>query len=93
VALAVSAITAGLPAEPGQVALVEAMVHLAGRIDSAVVAEGVESDAELVALRQLGVGFAQGNLLARRRAARASPRSWRRSTGGRHLGPGPRGRT
>ncbi|HEX3812809.1 MAG TPA: EAL domain-containing protein [Mycobacteriales bacterium] len=57
-------ITAGLPHDQGQVALVEALVHLAGRIDAGVVAEGVETNAELAALRRLSIGFAQGNLLA-----------------------------
>lgn len=57
-------ITAGLPEDAGRVALIEALVHLADRTDAAVLAEGVETEAELAALRRLRVGFAQGNLLA-----------------------------
>ncbi len=57
-------ITAGLPDDQGRFALVEALAQLADRIGAAVIAEGVESDEQLAALRQIGVQFAQGNLLA-----------------------------
>jgi diguanylate cyclase (GGDEF)-like protein len=46
------------------VAVVEAMAHLAERAEMTLIAEGVERDGQLAALRKLGVKVAQGNLLA-----------------------------
>ncbi|WP_433262460.1 EAL domain-containing protein [Actinosynnema sp. CS-041913] len=53
-----------LPDNPTRVALVQALQHLCEATDSQIVAEGVETEAQLVALRKLGVRLAQGNLLA-----------------------------
>ncbi|MGB8652303.1 MAG: EAL domain-containing protein [Mycobacteriales bacterium] len=50
----------GLPSDPTRRALVAALVSFAAQAGAAVVAEGVESDAELDALRGTGVLFAQG---------------------------------
>jgi EAL domain-containing protein (putative c-di-GMP-specific phosphodiesterase class I) len=57
-------VTAGLPGDDGLTALVESLVHFADRLGAGLLAEGVQTDAELAAVRRLGVGFAQGNLLA-----------------------------
>ena len=57
-------IVAGLPGDSSCVAVLEALQHLAGRIGAQVVAEGVERPEQLAALRQCGVGIAQGNLFA-----------------------------
>lgn len=57
-------VTAGLPGDHRLTALVESLVHFADRLGAGLLAEGVQTDAELVAIRRLGVGFAQGNLLA-----------------------------
>jgi EAL domain-containing protein (putative c-di-GMP-specific phosphodiesterase class I) len=57
-------VTAGLPGDHRLGALVESLVHFADRLDAGLLAEGVQTDAELAAIRRLGVGFAQGNLLA-----------------------------
>ncbi len=43
---------------------VTSLVHVAGRLGSAVIAEGVESEAENKKIRELGVRFAQGFLFA-----------------------------
>jgi len=53
-----------LPTDPARLALVQALNHLCEATGSQVVAEGVETEAQLVALRRLGVRLAQGNLLA-----------------------------
>src|SRR4051812_9479430 len=46
-------------------ALVESIVHLARRLRKQTVAEGVEDEATVVALRECGVDFAQGFHIAR----------------------------
>ncbi|MGH3605168.1 MAG: EAL domain-containing protein [Pseudonocardiaceae bacterium] len=56
-------IVEGLPRDSGSVAILEALQHLATRIGTQVVAEGVERSEQLATLRQYGVGIAQGNLL------------------------------
>ncbi|HEX6342463.1 GGDEF domain-containing protein [Umezawaea sp.] len=57
-------VVAGLPEDPSSTALVQALQHIAEHTDTQVVAEGVETEPELVALRRLGVRLAQGDLLA-----------------------------
>jgi EAL domain-containing protein (putative c-di-GMP-specific phosphodiesterase class I)/CheY-like chemotaxis protein len=46
-------------------ALATALIYFAAELDAAVIAEGVETKAELRALAALGVGFAQGFYLGR----------------------------
>lgn len=53
-----------LPDDPARCALVRSLVHLGEYTGGQVVAEGVETDAHLTVLRKLGVGHAQGNMLA-----------------------------
>ena len=48
--------------------LVQMLVELAGRLDAWLLAEGVETESELRALRQLGVPFAQGFFVGRPQA-------------------------
>jgi EAL domain-containing protein (putative c-di-GMP-specific phosphodiesterase class I)/ActR/RegA family two-component response regulator len=57
--------TRGIDREEGRLALVAALVTYAARVGAGVVAEGVETRAELRALHDAGVQFAQGFLLAR----------------------------
>ncbi|GAA3462554.1 EAL domain-containing protein (putative c-di-GMP-specific phosphodiesterase class I)/GGDEF domain-containing protein [Saccharothrix longispora] len=64
-------VVVALPADPARFALVQALQHLCEHTGSLVVAEGVETEAQLAALRRLGVRLAQGNLLA---AAQRRPR-------------------
>jgi diguanylate cyclase (GGDEF)-like protein len=53
------------PAGREGAALVRALIELGHALDLTVVAQGVESEAQLVALRALGCGYAQGPLFAR----------------------------
>ncbi len=57
-------VVVGLPVDQAWCALVQALQHLCEHTGSQVVAEGVETEAQLAALRRLGVRLAQGNLLA-----------------------------
>ena len=55
----------GIEADADRAALVSAMVDYAERVGALVVAEGVETEAELSSLADLGVHLLQGFLLAR----------------------------
>ena len=71
--------------------LVDAIVSLAGALDLDVVAEGVESSAQLAALHELGAGYAQGFLWSPPLDALAVP-SWiagRARQPGAHVGGRP----
>ncbi|WP_158852249.1 EAL domain-containing protein [Saccharothrix deserti] len=57
-------VVVALPTDPARYALVQALQHLCEHTGSLIVAEGVETEAQLAALRRLGVRLAQGNLLA-----------------------------
>ncbi|MFD7656171.1 EAL domain-containing protein [Actinosynnema sp. NPDC059797] len=57
-------VVVALPEDPAWCALVQGLQHLCEHTGSLVVAEGVETEAQLAALRRLGVRLAQGNLLA-----------------------------
>ena len=46
-------------------ALTRALISFAAEIGATVVAEGIESEAEIVALRDLGVAYGQGYRLGR----------------------------
>jgi EAL domain-containing protein (putative c-di-GMP-specific phosphodiesterase class I) len=51
--------------DPGALIIAEAVVQMAQRLDLMVVAEGVETDEQLAAVRELGIAKAQGYLLGR----------------------------
>jgi predicted signal transduction protein with EAL and GGDEF domain len=57
-------VVVALPTDPARYALTQALQHLCEHTGTLVVAEGVETEAQLAALRRLGVRLAQGNLLA-----------------------------
>lgn len=59
------ALVHGVDRDPKRAALVDALLRYAEHAGSHIVAEGVETEGELGALRRLGVPFAQGFLLAR----------------------------
>jgi diguanylate cyclase (GGDEF)-like protein len=63
----------GLGADPDDSAIVRAIVSLGEALDLSVVAEGVESDAQLDALKLLGCAFAQGWLWSPAIPAEAIP--------------------
>ncbi len=51
--------------DPGTQVIVEAVVTMANRLGLRVVAEGVETEEQLAAVRELGIDWAQGYLLGR----------------------------
>jgi len=59
------AFVAGLPDDAGDVAIVQAVVHLAGALGLSLTAEGVEDDAQSDELLRLGCHRAQGYRLSR----------------------------
>src|SRR3954469_3671623 len=59
------ALVADADTDPVRVALAEMLGEFAGRIDAWLLAEGIETQAELAAFARLGVPLAQGWLLAR----------------------------
>lgn len=56
---------AGLPSDPGHVALVQSIIGMAHALELKVVAEGVETRAQLEMLQTLGCDAVQGYLFAR----------------------------
>ena len=57
-------LVAGLPGNAGDQAMIAAVIGMARALGGTVTAEGVETEAQLGALRALGCGRAQGSLLA-----------------------------
>lgn len=55
----------GVDSEPARQALIVALLHFATSTGAEVIAEGIETEAELAILRRLGVGLGQGYLLGR----------------------------
>lgn len=66
-------LVAGLDHDDAKLSLVEALVRYARRVDSTVVAEGIETLAELEILADLDVTFGQGYALGRPAAPWADP--------------------
>jgi EAL domain-containing protein (putative c-di-GMP-specific phosphodiesterase class I) len=58
-------VTQGLGEDPTNEAIVSALVTLAHALDERVVAEGVETEAQLACLREIGCDFAQGYYFAK----------------------------
>ncbi|MET1089460.1 MAG: EAL domain-containing protein [Arthrobacter sp.] len=69
-------IISGINAEPGHRALGAAMVGLAAEINAALIAEGIETDAELRTVLDLGFGSGQGFLLGRPTTRHEDWRQW-----------------
>ena len=55
----------GLDSDPARQAMIAGMVYFSRQTDCALIAEGIETEAERRALRQLGVTFGQGYLFGR----------------------------
>jgi len=53
-----------LPEDPAAIAVVEALLHFTSRTNIRLVATGIETEAQLLATRKLGIRIAQGNLFA-----------------------------
>ncbi len=60
-----TSLTRGIDADPARFALATALLTFADQLGSEIVAEGIETAAELEALRSLGVGCGQGYFLSR----------------------------
>ncbi|WP_436065229.1 EAL domain-containing protein [Arthrobacter sp. LjRoot14] len=58
-------IVAGVDCDPNQRALCTAMVSFASQIGASLVAEGIQTNAELTAVTEMGVNIGQGYLLGR----------------------------
>jgi EAL domain-containing protein (putative c-di-GMP-specific phosphodiesterase class I)/GGDEF domain-containing protein len=54
----------GLPGDAGSVAVLESLLNYTSRTNMRLVATGIETEAQLTAIRKLGVRIAQGNLFA-----------------------------
>lgn len=61
------ALVHGIDADPAKTLLIDALVRYAQRTGSQIVAEGIETQAELDVLRSLDIPYGQGYLLARPR--------------------------
>jgi PAS domain S-box-containing protein len=70
----------GIDSDPARQALGAAVVTFAHDMGSTVIAEGIETDAELRALRALGVDSAQGYLLGRPTTSHEDWLAWSRPT-------------
>lgn len=68
-------LTRGIDTDVPRRALAAAMVHFAAETGAVIVAEGVETEAELAALRAPGIHLGQGHLLGRPQDL-AAARGW-----------------
>ena len=59
----------GIGKDPGRRAAVTGLAYFAKELGSLLLGEGIETEAEFAALRELGVELAQGYLLGRPAAA------------------------
>ncbi len=66
-------IVSGCHSDPRRRAMVESLVALAAKLDSAVIAEGIECDDDLMMIELLGVDIVQGFLLAEPMSGRETP--------------------
>lgn len=64
----------GVDADPYRLALLKALVRFADEVGMLLIVEGIETAAELTAVRRLGVAYGQGYLLGR---PRDLPDAWR----------------
>ena len=62
----------GIDADPARQALIAGMGYFAVKRNLRLIAEGIETAAELKALRQLGINYGQGFLLGRPQDGRGS---------------------
>lgn len=62
---------AGIEADPARQALVAGLSHFAGTTGSELIAEGIETEAEMDAVRQLDVNLGQGYLFGHPLPARS----------------------
>jgi EAL domain-containing protein (putative c-di-GMP-specific phosphodiesterase class I) len=60
-----------IDSDPARQAVLAGLVYLANKLGCSLVAEGIERESDLLALRQLGIMHGQGTLLGRPRPASA----------------------
>ncbi|MFC8525358.1 EAL domain-containing protein [Pseudarthrobacter sp. NPDC057230] len=77
----------GMHTSPGQLALGAAMVKFAQDISATIVAEGIETEAELITARKLGFNAGQGYLLGRPTTRPIDWAAWHPSPAGISTGP------
>lgn len=77
----------GIHTSPGQRALGAALVKFAQDISATIVAEGIETEAELIAARKLGFNAGQGYLLGRPTTRPIDWAAWHPSPAGLATGP------
>ena len=68
-------LVAGLESDEARQAMIVGLSHFARSVGCAIIAEGIETEAELNVLRTLGIRFAQGFLLGRPGSAQDLVRS------------------
>jgi EAL domain-containing protein (putative c-di-GMP-specific phosphodiesterase class I) len=68
-------LTSGIDHDPVRAALATALVSFASQLGAEIIAEGIESAAELEVLRNLGIRFGQGYFLCRPVAIDSIPTS------------------
>jgi EAL domain-containing protein (putative c-di-GMP-specific phosphodiesterase class I) len=83
-----AAVVRGVDQNPAKTAMIEALVTFGRRLDILVVAEGIETAAELVALRAAGVPVGQGYYLGRPADLAAITTEWNMPRYGRRVGSG-----
>ncbi|MGA3352865.1 MAG: EAL domain-containing protein [Acidimicrobiales bacterium] len=66
-------ITSGIDRDPVRSALATALVSFASRLGAEIIAEGIETAAELEVLRELGIGYGQGYFLCRPTSVESIP--------------------
>lgn len=69
-------LTQDIDSDPRRRAMARALISFAAELGTAIVAEGVETEAEFDTLRELGVGTASGYLLARPGTFDEIPTTW-----------------
>ena len=82
----------GINADAGLQALGAAMVGFAREIGASLVAEGIETEAELAAVQKLGMSAGQGYLLGRPTVATEEWKQWSRAGSNRNPSTRPAGR-
>ncbi|CAN5899145.1 hypothetical protein BH20ACT6_BH20ACT6_07620 [soil metagenome] len=66
-------LTHGIDSDPARRALASSMLRFGSEISADIVAEGIETEAELITLRALGIRYGQGYLLGQQSALPLSP--------------------
>ena len=79
------ALIRGIDRDPYRLALLKSLVRFSEEVGMQLVAEGIETPAELEAVRRQGVAFGQGYLLGRPRALPSGLRSRRMPAGARSV--------